>query len=43
VHQDSLLRFNEGAQPYFAIAGVLLVGFAFTYLIYAKAKTVPGF
>jgi uncharacterized membrane protein len=43
VHQDSLLRFNEGAQPYFAIAGVLLIGFAFTYLIYAKAKTVPGF
>ncbi len=43
VHQDSMLKFSEGMQPYIALAVVLGIGFVFTYAIYAKAKNVPGF
>ena len=43
VHQDAILRYSEGAQPYIVIAAVLGIGFVFTYAIYAKAKNVPGF
>jgi len=43
VHQDAILRYSEGSQPYVVIAAVLAIGFVFTYAIYAKAKNVPGF
>jgi len=39
VHQDSLLSMNYLA----AIAGVLAISFGATWLLYRKAKTVPGF
>jgi len=39
VHQDALLSIE---QWYIALTVILIVGFVITYLIYGKAKSVPG-